>query len=125
MKPVKQEFLHRPDIGQQGDCLRACLASVLELPIASVPHFAQETVGSADFWNAVYDWLDERGLNWKHTDYHDLVAGRFYIVGGPSPRDGHHAVISDGLSIVFDPHPSNDGLAGDYKEWRFAEITPL
>ena len=33
MRPVDQEFTHRPEVGQHGDCQRAVIASLLELPI--------------------------------------------------------------------------------------------
>jgi hypothetical protein len=48
MKPVDQEFVHRPDIGQHGDCQRAVIASLLELPITEVPHFLQDANGDPD-----------------------------------------------------------------------------
>ena len=47
MKPVDQEFVHRPDIGQHGDCQRAVIASLLELPITEVPHFLQDAQGDS------------------------------------------------------------------------------
>lgn len=38
MKPVRQLYRHDPANGVYGDCWRACIASVLELPIEDVPH---------------------------------------------------------------------------------------
>jgi hypothetical protein len=40
MTPVDQEFLK--ERGEVGDCWRACLATVLDLPIANVPHIILE-----------------------------------------------------------------------------------
>jgi hypothetical protein len=41
-----------------GDCLRACVASIFELPIDQVPHFAE-----AESWfSAMCDWLRPMGL---------------------------------------------------------------
>ena len=129
MIPVDQEFLHLAVPGQQGDCFRACVASILELPISDVPHFAQLTEGSssAAFWNMAYDWLESRGYEYVYR----TRAGRdsldktdYQIMTGPSPRGNgtYHAVIGKGGIIVHDPHPSRAGLAGDPKEWYWASL---
>jgi len=126
MKPVDQEFLHLPNIGQQGDCLRACIAMVLELPIGVVPHFAQLHQESGPFWNAVYDWLEERGYSWRWlTSQNALQFGvdQCSIISGPSPRgNGYHAVVGVGRIIIHDPHPSRAGLSGDSATWRVAYL---
>lgn len=40
MTPVDQTILHDPDAGLYGDCQRAVIASLLDLPIDSVPNFS-------------------------------------------------------------------------------------
>lgn len=114
----------------RGDCLAACVASVLGLTRADVPNFAD-----CGFFDGLREWLDSRGLriisirfqgseddalkrSWcDHFD--DLV-----ILWGDSPRfreDGsgrrkQHAVVGApkgyGFLTVHDPHPSRDGLHG-------------
>jgi hypothetical protein len=123
MIPVDQEFLHKPEEGSIGDCMRACLASVLELPISAVPHFAKLYPTAPEFWNELMDWVELQGYDFSHVVPLSCIdPERFYIVGGPSPRSGRHAVVSKGMDIVHDPHPSRAGLAGSATVWRFAEL---
>jgi hypothetical protein len=120
--PVDQEFLHQPEQGQHGDCMRACLASLLDLPLQSVPHFAQLAAdGQGDFWTMVAEFCRSHGFSFV------TMAGSFvwaedeiyHIIGGPSPRgNGHHAVVGRNGNIHFDPHPSRAGLAGTAAEWK-------
>jgi hypothetical protein len=60
--PVEQEhmavFDEDGDNVQRGDCLRACVASIFELPLADVPHFVE-----ADDWLGWYTrWVRARGF---------------------------------------------------------------
>lgn len=114
MIPVDQEFLHDPRTGSIGDCFRACIASVLEVPVAAVPHFA--LLGSR--WGQVADaYLGALGreLEWAQGEPPDDV---WAIVTVRSPRDADlkHSVIYRGKELVHDPHPSRAGGApvGEY-----------
>ena len=49
MKPVDQTILTAPG----GNCFAACVASILELPLADVPNFCSEE----RWWNALQIWL--------------------------------------------------------------------
>lgn len=127
MIPVDQQFLHDPANGQEGDCFRACIASILELPIEDVPHFAQLTGGrSEDFWNMAYDWLEDRGYGYVHSTMLNgpiFSKGSYHLLSGPSPRGiGWHCVVALCGKIVHDPHPSRAGLAGTQKEWLSAYL---
>ena len=106
-----------------GDCLSACFATVLDLPLAEVPVFVAEP----DYYRAMVRWLDARGLalvmlqffeGWPWIPPDNLPL----IVGGPSPRGTpetpmNHAVIAiwrgAGMEVLHDPHPSRAGLAGE------------
>ncbi len=104
MKPVDQTIFGAP----QGNCLPACIASILEYPLEEVPHFGDTT------WVATLAvWLAPRGLypiiatlpndDWRPAGFH--------ILAGKSPRgDFLHAVVARGAEIVHDPHPSRAGL---------------
>jgi len=110
MKPVDQEFMHDDEKGIQGDCFRACIASVLELPIAAVPHFA--LLGSR--WMIVlHTYLS--GLS-REIEWEDGVPpdGIWAIATVKSPRgaDLMHSVIWRDGKIVHDPHPSRAGGEG-------------
>jgi hypothetical protein len=123
MKPVEQLVI---DDGK-GDCLRACVASILEYDAGEVPNFAE-----LDFFNGLDEWLSAYGrrfLRISLTGGYDSAAiwfgypthaDDFMIVWGESPRlknDGGrktHAVVGRakgyGIEIVHDPHPDKTGL---------------
>lgn len=128
MTPQDQEFVNIPGV-QYGDCQRACIASLLDIPIADVPHFLRDADGDAElFWDGVYDFVEARGFEYvpmQVNHQQDLTTAQgFHIIGGPSPRGGGllHAVVGKDGAIYFDPHPSKDGLAGDPSEWTFDYI---
>jgi len=127
MIPIDQEFVHDPSINQHGDCFRACLASVLEMPREEVPHFAQEANGVAHiFWNNAMDWLEARGWEYVHSPTwkpHEW----FHFISGPSPRGNGvtHMVVGLNGEVVHDPHPSRAGLSGDRSMWRFSYLARI
>lgn len=107
MIPVDQQFLHDTETGSVGDCFRACIASVLELPIEAVPHFA--LLGSR--WQRVLDgYLAglSREIEWAPgLPPEDLWA--IVTVTSPRSQDIKHSVIWHGGKMVHDPHPSRAG----------------
>ena len=131
MKPADQQFVHRPDIGQHGDCQRAVIASLLELPIAEVPHFLQDANGDPDeYWLALQRFCREHGFVYLTVPARSGGAffgdeGQvFHEISGPSPRGNgvSHAVVGCNGEVVFDPHPSRAGLAGDPATWEHAYL---
>ena len=101
MKPVDQMFL--VDRDGRGDCLRACVASILELAPLDVPDF------SLFGWN----WIQAMVL---YADIEVAVpgdVGGYWIAGGMSPRGIQHAVVYLGGEMAHDPHPSRAGLVGN------------
>lgn len=110
--------------GNPGDCLRACVATVMGLRYELVPHFAQ--------YRSWWEWLRRWARTMHGTDWAcvlpvngsirhalrdprnptgHLVRG-MYIACGPSPRGQfHHVVVVDlDLRLMHDPHPSGDGI---------------
>lgn len=100
--------------GEAGDCLMACVASILEIELEELPLIPDRE------WFPIFEKaLRDRG-------YHVLVvelgtppiAPRGYCIGiGPSPRTkpeekttDHACVLLDG-DVVHDPHPTRTGLA--------------
>lgn len=131
MKPVDQEFVNRPEIGQHGDCQRAVIASLLELPIEDVPHFLQEAKGDdADFWDRLQGFCRSKGFAYLTVParcgaaFYGDCEGVYHEISGPSPRGNgvFHAVVGCDGQIIFDPHPSRSGLTGDPAEWHFAYL---
>lgn len=113
MIPVKQTILHDPAAGAHGNCLSAVLASLLHMPIESIPVFSQ------DQWvKDLNDWLRPLGLAYLTFPDGPRVLDAFGIKGlhhevfGKSKRfsDVGHACVGLDGDLVFDPHPSDDGL---------------
>lgn len=142
MKPVDQTrfAIELPLSEAPGNCWPACIASILEVPLAEVPD-------EADFWKpgmnhrqswrlyypAVTKWLRDRGYLIVEVRMKDVCyAGEVWdvpsIISGPSPRNSevNHAVVGCGNAIVHDPHPSRAGLAMiEGKDWWFEFFVPL
>jgi hypothetical protein len=126
----------------KGDCMSACIASVLEIPLAMVPNFRelQEQPGGKCMAMEADKWLREKyhkrfiSIEMYHpkggerTDiclcnrlFH-ANQEEFVILSGESPRknaDGttkYHAVVGKadcwGFEIVHDPHPEGGGIVG-------------
>lgn len=114
MIPVDQTIINF----KTGDCYRACIASMLELPISAVPNFMED--GKENFDPKFYRWLISFGI---HAMDVTLEGGQtsFYkdvpmIAGGRSPRGSNlehrHCVIYQNDALLHDPHPSREGLRG-------------
>lgn len=131
MTPQDQEFLHRPEIGQYGDCQRAVIASLLDLPISEVPHFNGIAKGDPTvFWTELQTFCRRHGYAYltvpacSGVAFFGLDDDVYHEISGPSPRGNgvFHCVIGKGGQIVFDPHPSRAGLAGDPAKWEHSYL---
>ena len=90
---------------ERGNCLQAAVASLLDLPLADVPHFAAEE----DWFGCYGAFAASRGCFIVQTTI--PVDGAYGIGFGKSPRgEYNHAVVSFGGEVAHDPHPSRDGL---------------
>lgn len=119
---VPQRDLHDPDKGVHGDCLRASVASVLEMRLHDVPAFQLSPRFQTDWGCALesflrirnwsmwfFDWgLDSPlSLDTVAYEFAELLPGIPAILSGPSPRfhdQFHCCAYLDGE--VWDPHPS-------------------
>ncbi len=133
MIPVDQEFMHDPDNGVFGDCQRAVIASLLELPISEVPHFNGVAKGDPEiFYDEIQKFLKPLGYAWlvvpamsSHLFFGTDVP-IYHEIGGPSPRGkGLHAVVGKNHRVFHDPHPSRDGLLGERNQWTYGYIVKL
>lgn len=133
MIPQDQQFFYQEEPRVYGDCTRACLATLLNLPISAVPHFLKVARGQVyEFYEGVDAFLEERGLEIKYqvplSDYWQPGGPDvFHLISGQSPRSPkiNHMVVGLNGRIIFDPHPSRVGLAGEPNEWRFAFLTSV
>ena len=112
MKPVKQTKLYSADGIHSGNCLAACLASLLEIPLWMVPPF-EDMFGRGDHTERMVEWLSRMfGMEMRAYSGHPVEdMPEFYIASGKSPRGVHHAVIYSKGAMVHDPHFSDAGIA--------------
>lgn len=129
MTPVDQQILHKPEEGQYGDCQRSVIASLLDLPASEVPHFCEIAKDEpVAFWTLLQGFLRSKGFVYLTVPARAGAAffgddgDVFHEISGPSPRGGgvYHAVVGCNGEIVFDPHPSRAGLAGDSSQWDYS-----
>jgi len=121
MKPQDQRFF--PVEGaMQGDCWRACIASITETHIEFVPHFV---LFDSSWWRATNLWLAPRDLAIDQRGTPE--SGEYVILCGVSPRDPKitHCVVAlatdrpaSEWEIVHDPHPTRAGILTRDEVWR-------
>lgn len=109
MRPVDMLQLRVPGQPDRGDCLRACVASILELDPNGLPNFADE-------WP--HSWLEWAGDRYELIEHKAAPSG-WSIAVGVSPRDPQitHGVVALDGTIVHDPHPSRAGLTSAVQYW--------
>ena len=123
MKPVFQEFSHAPSLGVYGDCYRAAIASILELPREDVPHFLHDDPVDDVLTKRIDDWSKGQGLVrmtfWLVTDPRELMSANnpdvHYILGGETADGIGHVVVMLNDEMVHDPNPRRIGLAGPHR----------
>jgi hypothetical protein len=144
MKPVYQTIV---DPGR-GDCWRACIASILELPIEEVPNFVAEFADNPEIthYELCSNWLRERGLfmvdinlskvdEWFYVIDWQLIKSAYGIATVPSQKNkgGWHSVVihfggadnTTSLKIIHDPRIDNESYPDDVKFRRMQFIVPI
>lgn len=124
MVPVMQTIIptaDNPDL--KGDCFRACVASIMEMPIDQVPHFCEHR----NWEERLDDWLYKFGLahacirinvNADHGYHGPMDRGIEVLVGGRTNRHPTrlHSVVACTLGgglqweYTHDPHPDGTFL---------------
>jgi hypothetical protein len=123
MKPVYQRII---DAGK-GDCFAACLASILELPLESVPNFRALETPEADMNKLAREWLKENYNLSLVCIYNgkEIISGEdFRVIGGlvgtpcigtvisPNFENAQHAVVGQidkhgmNFELLHDPNPN-------------------
>ncbi len=126
MKYYDMTTLHDPP-ASVGDCWRVCIASILGMEPENVPHFA-EMEGNVAARTAT--WLEALGYGLVQITAPQHVLAWVsnavvYIASGPSLGRGvPHCVLSDGVDLIHDPHPSRAGLAEIKTVWLITEAAP-
>lgn len=120
MIAVDQTKLHIPG-KQNGNCLNAAFASILEIDIEGMPHF--EDMPDTKWYPGLLDWLQGIGfllLTWEEERY---LPG-YFIANGPSERGFEHSVVYKSTKMAHDPHPSRSGLDKITSVWALLPIDP-
>ena len=125
MKPQDMTELHNPP-SSIGDCMRACVASILEVESATLPHFGRwvdEGASVDEMHQRMREYLREHfGFDLLTLDPQacnpKLLPAGYCVACGESPRfkGVYHDVVwfmdEMGGHLVHDPHPSRDGIVG-------------
>ena len=136
-KAVKQSRFGFP----MGNCLEACFATLLGVPLSSVPDPRNEARTRREGAALIED--RERALQeWLHRTFTLTAVANagasppgvlisrsdvplFWIASGPSERRLQHAVIYSNTKLLFDPHPSDAGLLSVNRWTVLAPLGPL
>lgn len=113
MTPVRCRVKHDPP-NSYGDCVRACVATILDLDAEDVPHFYHDNPTGEVGMERMREWLRERGLAPFVTGYPpDPLAEVLGYMNTVNPHvpymlfggtgDGDHVVVCIGGKIVHNP----------------------
>ena len=110
LKKYEQTLFYNKELNQRGDCLRACLSTLLQINPNTLPHFTR-----------LSDYLEIEEIYFNYTGFYTIdnldslkdekgINGLF-IAYGKSSRDCLHAIIITKEGKLFhDPHPSKEGI---------------
>jgi hypothetical protein len=107
---------------EKGNCFSACVASILELPIESVPDFDND-IKDDDSWLEKWQiWLRERGLQFlclKHNVEYEPYTMGYAIVSKSNAGysdNGHAFIVYEGKPF-FDPKTGKSNLLDTWDYW--------
>ena len=105
-------------VGESGNCLNACLASILEIPLWEIPEFSKD---NNLFLADIQEFLAGHDLYYVqilpddptvHEAFRMSLGPAYHTIEGMSPRGGQHACVGDRGEIIFDPHPQDETSRG-------------
>lgn len=121
MKRYTQDIFHDPENGKLGNCFATCLRCILEIE-EPIENFVEHD----DWFFRVQHFLHQYDLAYLTSDYPVNPAlwdfFGYHILSGDGGRGTNgevirHAVVGYKGKIVWDPHPSRDGLVDDPRDW--------
>jgi len=119
---------------KRGNCLPACIASILEINPTTIPNFCEIVTKDQNWQELANDWLKPFNMGMVTVDVSKVDLTKdpilpkecYCIATGPSPRgDFFHSVVAKGGEIVHDPHPSRDGLPSITELSVFVVLDPV
>lgn len=138
MTPFICQTLHNPPISY-GDCVRACVASLLDIEPPLVPHFFDAGQDGVEGVASMREYLKSQGLgvaffaidgSMSREDVGEFMKANnpnmYYILYGQLQSGGAHAVIGLNDNIVHNPHWLSEKLVGPMdanNAWVVAIIT--
>jgi len=106
-------------IGVKGNCLQTSIESLLEVAQGSLP--AQQDYPLGTYLEPLNAYLRSLGLVYFETKPGARTPG-LHVLTGPTVRTAKigtlHSVVACNGRMVWDPHPSRDGLIG-ITRWGF------
>lgn len=131
MKPVLCRIKDDPENGSYGDCVRACIASILELDGDAVPHFFHDNCDGQTGNARITTFLQPLGLapflvnypgSLTRDDILEMMAvlngNAYYLLFGRTDT-GDHVVVCHGGKQVHNPSWIASPLvaAGEHGYW--------
>ena len=98
-----------PVLQSKDNCMAACWASILEIPLEEVPDYQAIRRAGGSWLNAVNTWLSKHhGQIYveleRHLTPYVVPAGyHLYNVGVPDDGDGGHAIVAFCGRPIWDP----------------------
>lgn len=109
-----QKNRHDENNNIMGDCLRACICSILEISDEDVPNFVEDE----DYIQKIYDFFRENGYKYCISSSDKAPEDvDYYMVWGLSPRGIQHSVVYSQGKLIHDPHPEGGGVIPEYYAW--------
>ena len=118
MQPVSQKYTS----GEKSDCLRACVASILELDRCQVPNFARSSrKGFETQLSYARDFVQGYGFDLVEVPIERAPTGYSILLD----EEHHHAVVGKDGELDFDPFPEEHDVPLSYSAcYVFAASDP-
>lgn len=106
--------LYKQELGS-GNCMQCAVAYLLRLPVEEVPDFTQAD-GVTECWDMFDDFflLKDKMIVMYPPE---KTSEAEYLASGTTSRGTSHMVVMRDGKLVFDPHPSNEGLTSIQCVW--------
>jgi len=140
MKPNSCRVRHDPESGLYGDCLRACVASLLNYSDADlVPHFFNDDCDGETARIRLNEWLNEQKLHSFYMFFDgDLPMSDvmnhmkesnpniYYLLFGKTTKENDHVVVAVNDRVVHDPAWLKSPIyeAGSTGSWVIMVVVP-
>lgn len=135
MTGVTQTITVGDGSGLRGNCLQAAVASFMKVDLGFVPDFAN--LGPLDdggfgiwWWELFNGYFVSHGYLIRTVGLsqgNKPIPDQRCLLFGPSPRGNgiQHVVVAEHGDVIWDPHPSRDGLVVHHGAWIPERIDEL